>query len=149
MKTDKVKKWLLAIGIAIIFTMFINHGVNTFYDNPDYLDYCDEEEFRSLKIGEVPQPKPIDIECKQNYQNARDVFEKNAFIILIISGIIAVIAGVLIQVESISYGLLIGGILNLFIATVRYWSKLGEPLRFILLGIVLAILIYMAYKKTK
>ena len=148
MKTDKVKKWLLAIGIAIIFTMFINNGVNTIYNNPQYEDYCDIEDIRPAIPGEVKEIVE-DSECKQNYQNAREVFEKNAFIILIVFGVIAVIAGVLIQIESISYGLLIGGILNLFIATMRYWSRLGETLRFVLLGIVLVILIYIAYKKTK
>tara|TARA_Y100000034_G_C6715627_1_gene316355 strand:- start:206 stop:658 length:453 start_codon:yes stop_codon:yes gene_type:complete len=150
MKFDKSKKWILGIAIALIFTLFSHQGLNTFYESPNYEDYCD---IQPVKLGdrEIPQPEQIqeDQECRGNYQNARDIFEKKAFILLIVSGAVALIIGLLLTIESLSYGLLIGGLLNIFFGTVRYWSRLGDPLRFILLGIILVILVYIAYKKTQ
>ena len=37
---ESVKKWLLAIGIAIVFTMFINYSASTFFNEPVYEKYC-------------------------------------------------------------------------------------------------------------
>jgi|TARA_B100001971_G_scaffold171205_1_gene163467 hypothetical protein len=46
-------------------------------------------------------------------------------------------------------GLMFGGILNIFIGIARYWSDMDEYLRFIISGVVLIVLIYIAYKKLK
>ena len=148
MKFDKSKKWILAIAIALIFTLFSHQGLNTFYESPNYEDYCTIESVK-LEGREIPQPIQEDKECRDNYQSARDIFEEKAFIILIISGAIALIVGLILTVQSLSYGLLIGGLLNIFFGTIRYWSQLGDPLRFTLLGIILVILVYIAYKKTQ
>ena len=40
-----------------------------------------------------------------------------------------------------------GGILTIFYGTIRYWRHANDTLKFILLGIVLAVLIGVAIKK--
>ena len=45
--------------------------------------------------------------------------------------------------------MLLGGIITLFFGTVRYWARLFDYARFIILGLVLALLIWLGYKKLK
>ena len=35
-----VNKWILAIAIAIVFNLFVNYGIATFYPSPKYEHYC-------------------------------------------------------------------------------------------------------------
>lgn len=169
MKKNKVKKWFLAIGIALIFTMFINYGIATFFDRPDYEDFCKIDEPRKIYEAEadcvenngqwseyvrspVPDTKGFcdqDFKCRQQYDEARDNFESKAVIVTVIAGVTGLILGIVLTLESVSAGFLLGGILNLLVATIRYWDKFANIARFLLLGLVLAVLIWVAYKKTK
>jgi len=45
--------------------------------------------------------------------------------------------------------LLGGGVLTIIYGTIAYWSELADWARFIILGITLAILIWIGYKKLK
>ncbi len=38
-----IKKWALAVAIAIVFNLFVNYGLSTFYEAPKYEDYCTME----------------------------------------------------------------------------------------------------------
>ena len=40
--TSKTKQVLLSVAIAIIFAFFVGYGISTFYESPDYDDYCGE-----------------------------------------------------------------------------------------------------------
>ncbi len=35
-----LRKWALAIAIAIVFNLFINYGISLFYKAPQYNDFC-------------------------------------------------------------------------------------------------------------
>lgn len=39
-KGNKVKKTLMAVAIALILVFFVGYGVNTFYEEPKWDDYC-------------------------------------------------------------------------------------------------------------
>ncbi|KKP98523.1 MAG: hypothetical protein US06_C0007G0001, partial [Parcubacteria group bacterium GW2011_GWC2_36_17] len=41
------------------------------------------------------------------------------------------------------------GLISFLVGTVGYWSAIQDYLRFVILGIVLAVLIYIGYKKLK
>ncbi|MBU2263298.1 hypothetical protein KJ750_01400, partial [Patescibacteria group bacterium] len=56
---------------------------------------------------------------------------------------------VISQSEAVALGFSFGGILSLIIGTIRYWSGMDDYLRFIILGVALAILIWMGIKKLK
>ena len=151
MKLDKVKSISLSIAIAIILALFVNVGIATFYDSPDY-----EECY-------FPRPVPVDgqfeqpikeeqtdsKECRDRNNDLRSVYNRNAFIILVITGTVSLVFGLYLGVSSVASGFLFGGILNLFIGVTRFWSDMDEYLRFIILGITLVVLIWIGYKKLK
>jgi uncharacterized membrane protein YidH (DUF202 family) len=183
MKTSNVKKNLLGIAIAIIFVLFVGYGINTFYDDPSYDDYCEEGFFAVPKPVAREQPtcstiQPTDLEykdcrdrkgdimfdydsegcpisyecslCRHDYDTARNNYNRIVFIISGIIGLIAIIiGGIVLKVESVDSGIMGGGILTVIYGTLRYWGNLEDIFRFLILGIVLAVLIWMGYKKLK
>ena len=85
--------------------------------------------------------------CRTNFENASKKYERNVFIVSMILGVIAIIISLLIAIDSISIGFMAGGILVVIVALIRYWSELGDKLRFVILALVLIILIWIGYKK--
>ena len=84
--------------------------------------------------------------CQQDYNKARNIYFRNVFIISGIVGIIAIIIGAVLNIMSVSAGLFGGGVLTIIYGTTNYWSELADWARFIILGIALAVLIYLGYK---
>ncbi|MAG15704.1 hypothetical protein CMO88_01440 [Candidatus Woesearchaeota archaeon] len=178
--TNKIKKWVIAVAIAIVFNLFVNYGVATFYPGPEYSDYCDEfQRAQPLKIAAqeceaIEASEELQNECTKDvghvaykydsrgcateaycetcnveYDAVRKVHDGNVFAALLIVAVAALAAGIMIKVEAVSTGFLLGGILGLIIASMRYWEHLQNIYRFILLGIALAVLIWLGYKKVK
>lgn len=88
--------------------------------------------------------------CRQEYEDVRDVYQRNVFVILVILGIASIIVGVFVaQVSSVSLGLSLGGVLSLIIGSIRYWSSMDDYLRVIILGVALATLIWLGVKKLR
>ena len=85
--------------------------------------------------------------CSQEFSKVNEKYNRNVFIIATGIGIIALIVGVALNLASVSAGLMGGGILAIIYGTIRYWSDLPDYGRFIILGITLAILIWLGYKR--
>ena len=86
--------------------------------------------------------------CREEHQEAEKVYKRNIFLVSVILGTIAVVAGIFfIDVSAITTGLLLAGLLLYFIGTVRFWSDMDEYLRLIVLAIVLIALFYVGFKK--
>jgi len=98
----------------------------------DNLGYCDR-----------------DFYCRGEFDDVREIYNRNVFIIATIFGLIALIAGIVLKITSISSGLMGGGILLIIYGIIRYWSGLENYGRFTVMGIALAILIWLGYKKLK
>lgn len=84
--------------------------------------------------------------CNIDFDKARNIYFRNVFIISGIVGIAAIIIGAVLQMASVSAGLFGGGVLTILYGTTNYWSELADWSRFIILGIALAVLIYLGYK---
>lgn len=198
---SKTKQVLLAIAIAVIFAFFVGYGINTFYEEPRYDDFCEGYRFNTFETSqecedaggswiEYPDEKipmtntmtcskisetennitlscnAIQREdrngwceytprCQEEYNNSRENYNRNVFIISLIIGLIGLgIGAAFLTVESVGSGLMGGGVLTIIYGIIRYWGDASDTLRFILLGIVLAVLVGMGYtvlnpKKTK
>lgn len=72
-------------------------------------------------------------------------YNRNLFIVAGISGIVAIIFGYLIKVETIGVGLIIGGLLILIYGIIKYWIYAEDIARVIILAIALVILISLGY----
>ena len=175
---NNIKKWIMAVAIAIVFNLFVNYGIATFYPSPEYSDYCNEPKPMPLREPQnctlIQTSQEAEKQCNTEkgyiaykydsrgcateeycetcgamYNETRKKHDGNAFIVLLIAASAALLAGVLIKAEAVSTGFLIAGVLGLIIAAIRYWEHLQNPYRFALLGIVLAVLVWLGYKKVK
>ncbi len=176
-KKSSIIKWALIIGITIVVNLFITYLVDVIYPMPEFTDFCPESqvnraietETACLEIGgqwnenieaksippQVTVPVPAGYcdatyTCGKQYEEVMKVYNRNVFVVFIIAGILLLVGSMYLKgVEAISLGLSFGGILSLIIGSVRYWSDMDDILRVILLGIALAGLIFVAYKKFK
>lgn len=178
---NKFREIALAIAIVVVFNLFVNYGVYTFYKPADYekscpreltqKNYSTKEECEAVggewteggntallqeKYPSVPVDKNGMImnscnptaKCEKDYQNKMNYYNRNVFIILEIIGLIAFLLGLFaINAKAVANGFLGGGILSIIIGSIRYWSGMDEYLRFGILGLALAILIWVGYKK--
>ena len=91
--------------------------------------------------------------CNNDYTKTTDRYKyyRNSFYILILIGLLAIIGGVIIaRLDSIGSGFIGGGVLVVLWSlayTANYWLTLNKYFRLLALGIVLAVLIYLGYKK--
>jgi len=86
--------------------------------------------------------------CRQEFDDVREVYNRNVFIAATGLGIIAIIIGFALTVTGVSSGIMGGGILAIIYGTLRFWSDLPDYGRFIILGLTLGLLIWLGYKKT-
>ncbi|MBI4438411.1 hypothetical protein HY640_00600 [Candidatus Woesearchaeota archaeon] len=181
-KTSAVKRWGLAIAIAIVLNLFVNYGIATFYKAPKYEDYCPAMAYERAKFP-YAEPKnctPVTVSeqlekncteskgyiqykydsvgcptkaycetCQYSFQQVHDKYESNVFFILVVVGVTSLVAGLAINVQSVGTGLLIGGIISILVGTIRNWSNLADIAKFVILGILLAILIFIGYRKLR
>ena len=178
---DNVKKWIIAISIAIVFNMFVNYGISTFQPGPQYEDFCGENKRpHTIPLEKTQDCEVVDVSsetrnacsdtkgyiaynydsngcateaycetCSVNYDKVRKDYDSNVFIVLLLVAVASLAAGLRVRVAAVSTGFLLAGVLGILIASTRYWGHLQNLARFLLLGAVLAVLIWFGYKKVK
>jgi hypothetical protein len=174
-------KTFLAIGIAIVFAVFVSYGLYVVYEPPRYedttntcwqehncqrfLDECRKDSNSTRPIAdscwdrtynspEYQQCQQARDQCNQEYQMQTEGFKhaRNSFYILIIIALASIIAGKFINQDGIGSGLIGGGVLIALYAliyTAQYWFTFNKYFKLIALGVVLAVLIYVGYQKSK
>ena len=86
--------------------------------------------------------------CREGFEVSQAVYNRNVFVVLVILGLVSLGSGfMLISAKPVANGFLGGGILSLIVGAIRYWSSMDDYLRFVILGIALAVLIWLGYKK--
>ena len=93
-------------------------------------------------------------ECHVNLDEAREKHNMVGFIVTGILGVLAIIVGMYINskedvVDWVLSGLIIGGILSIFIGTARYFGDMSRFLRPIVLFLEMALIIWIAIKTRK
>ena len=91
----------------------------------------------------------IDFYCREDFDKTREKYNRNVFIVATGIGIIILIVGFALKMASVSAGLMSGGVLTILYGIIRYWTDLPDYGRFIILGIILAILIWLGYRRIK
>ncbi len=90
----------------------------------------------------------VDFYCHQQYEDVNEIYNRHVFIIAAIIGLITMlIGGFVLKHESVSPGIMGGGLITIIYGVIRYWRYAGDKLRVIILGIILVMLIYFAYKR--
>jgi hypothetical protein len=151
----KTKQILLTITIALLFVLFVGYGIEVFHDNPEYPrlhTIQNESECLNTK-GEWQEAPKIEGEGRgfctvsDAFQGEQANHDKIVFIVSIIVGLLAIITGIILSKAAISTGILGGGVLLILYGTLRYWQHASDILKFILLGVALAVVLWLGYKK--
>ncbi len=91
--------------------------------------------------------------CGIKYDEANKLYNLVVFIVSAITGLIALFVGLYLPQkknpinEWIGSGFLLGGLLTIFVGTIRYFGEMGRYTRPVVIFIELALVIYLAYKK--
>jgi hypothetical protein len=173
---SKVLKWSLIVGIIIVLNLFFNYALSLVYKNPTYEAFCPNTaqvveaistKNQCLTIGGqwnenyYGQPVPAEksfpkgycdqqFTCRNNYDAAQKVYDRNVFITLVLLGAICVAVGSFLKANMlISVALSLAGVLSFIIASMRYWKSADDLIKVIILAIALCILVWVAVKKFK
>ena len=124
-KNNKAR--LLAISIAIVYFLFNVYAINSFL----------EVEKNRQRYGTWL----VDLFVVET-----ETFATYFFIIAIISAVLAIIFGFFIEVESVSTGLILGGLILLIYSGTRYWWFASNKARVVILAVALCLLVGVGYK---
>ncbi len=86
--------------------------------------------------------------CSQKYDEASKKYDRNVFVVLVVLGVITFVASLfLVKLDLLSIALSIGAVLDFVIASIRYWARADDLIKVLILGVALAVLIWVAVKK--
>ncbi|MFH1064717.1 MAG: hypothetical protein V1729_06545 [Candidatus Woesearchaeota archaeon] len=103
--------------------------------------------------------KPEYMKCMSEQERCQEEFAtttpryfhaRNSFFVLFVIAVLAILIGMFLTLESISSGFIAGGVMLLIwslIYTAEFWLQWNKFVKLTALGIVLALLIYLGYKK--
>ena len=164
----KIKAVILSIVIAVVLSAFVIYLTESIYPSPKWEDYCGnvrgptkpvyddkgqylENESQCIENDGTWRNGYCDYqyECQQAFNKVDEKHKLVVFVVAAITGLIAVSLGIILALPSVSSGLMIGGGFLMIYGSGQYWQNLTNWLRAIILGIVLLVLIWLAYKKLK
>ncbi len=121
-------KIFMAIGIAVICALFIGYSLYLIYERPSYSDYKGNREI---------------------YKDAKEQYEFNIFIILVLMGMILVAFGALLfafaDLECIDSGLMGGGIITIVHGVIRSLSISNKDIKLSIFFLIFILLIFFAF----
>lgn len=172
MQENKILKWSLILAIIIVANLFFNYSLSLIFNGPNYDEFCTFEKTSKViedkttceqsdgiwnpnqfaKNSEI-QPNgycDLNSKCSNTFQEAVKVYEKKVFVSLVIIGAVVLIASVFVAGNAVlAASLPLIAVLDLIIASIRYWQYSDELLKVAILFIALVALIYLAIKKFK
>lgn len=90
-------------------------------------------------------------DCYRLQEEAREQRNAVIFYIAVGLGLLVVVAGFMLPLgtvhEWVGLGLILGGVVSMFIGTVQYWGDLARWLRPIVIALELAVLLAIVYKR--
>jgi hypothetical protein len=163
-----IKNVVMGIAIIILTIFVVVYGVSTFYDRPDYDDFCGERSLGAIETEaeciavegrwdaqEGPKPVSEDLvtgwcdvtyECRQDYDDAQEIYARNIFLITLPLGILLIVLGIVVfGLEVVGAGLAGGGVGVLLWGIGEYWRFGSNLLKFSLSLVGLGAVIWLAY----
>lgn len=166
----EIKEYFIGIAIFILTLFVVIYGINTFYPNPEYNDFCEDEKtspstrlntsqaceesggkWNSYDAPSVPQKEArgycdLSYYCREDYQNAEEKHDMIVFIVSIPLGILIILAGLFFfRLDSTSFGLMAGGVATLIYGAGTYWQHGENWFKFLISFIGLIALIFIAH----
>lgn len=167
---SKVLTAVFGIGIGVVVYVTMLLGIQAFYPEPEYDDFCDDrlriaepmfamaECADDMTVGECrqlsrePEPDKDKIQlCQEDYDQSREVYSRNFFIIANVLGVLALIVSFFLflnvssmTVTNIASGIACSGIVMILWAFMRGWEGTDDKLKFVVGLIIAAIVITLA-----
>jgi hypothetical protein len=166
-----LKNYVMGIAIIILTISVVVYGVNVFYDGPEYLDFCSE--FKTAEVIETAErceeiggnwapyvsPRFVegvegycdrDFTCRQEHDDAREIYSRNIFLIALPAGIAIIVAGALIfGLEFVGAGIMGGGVGIVLWGVGGFWRFAEDWLKFVLSLLGLVVVVWLAYYVNK
>jgi hypothetical protein len=178
MQTSQPKnllKWAVSIALVIVINLFFHYVIELVYPEPKFESFCPvtteiyttaemcvgaggqwtnnqftpQEITKAVKDGQSLGWCDANFTCNNNYQSAHSIYNRNAFVVLVILSIVVLGLGVFLPIEVLSLGFSWAGVVSLIVATFKYWSDANNIMRVIILIIAIAMLIWLAVKKLR
>jgi len=169
---NKIKKIFLSVAIAVLFVMFVAYAIEAFYPSPKYETFCifDKVNLNESECLEnngtwlnIDDKIPLDYQtadipsgycdlyskCSEQYDFVREIYNRNLFFITLIIGVIVFIIAFFEKIEPVSSGFMSGAVILIVYGTIRYWGSLSNIWRTLMLGIALAVLVWIGYRKLR
>lgn len=173
---SKILKWALIIGIVIVVNLFFNYSLSLVYKQPDFEKFCPNNSqviepintkeqcvaeggqwngnvYNEISPLEKNVPKGYcdqQFSCRNDYEAAQKVYDRNVFITLVLLGAVSVAIGNFLTINMLlGVAMSFAGVLSFIIASMRYWSSANNPIKVIILAIALGVLVFVALKKFK
>jgi hypothetical protein len=162
----KFVRWALMLGIVIILNIFFTVIVALTYPAPKYDDYCPNIQSTTTPSDSAtcdaqggvwnnyPESKAqsgycdMYAKCQKPYEAANDQHALYAFVIMVVLGLVALVAGFIPLGSSIvSSGLSYGGVLAFIIGSIEYWGSAGNWIRLFISAVGLFALIYIGWRR--
>lgn len=151
------RKLIVSLVIGVLFTIFVFTSIAAVYPDPEYDCYDDYPRYylddRQNMTDAQWQLREQELrECSDAHQQAREQHSFMIFLISSITGLIVLILAMYLPITNgvgmaIASGLLMGGLLTIFIGTIGGWSGIGQYVRPVVILVELVLVIWVAYKK--
>ncbi len=171
MEVTKSKLVIFSVAVAFVSVFFFAYAVQAVYPAPQYEDFCDDKiavridlnseaacvegggrwtdyERDSLNM-DISGWCDGDFECRDDYEEAMEPYERNVFFANLIIGIVVFVVAFFLGLEAVSSGLMGGAVMLIIYGSMRYWGELSDVWRTLMLGIALSILIWLGYRKLR
>ncbi len=146
------KKLAVGFGIAILLPMLVHFGVSTFSPEPKWENDFREERDHSRKYqnASAQEREKMDAERDQRDEkrrNRENRFQMDLFLVSIPVGLLSILAGSLISIQSVGAGLMFGGLFTITDGYYCNWRSLESWVKFVSFLLVFLLLIFIGYRK--
>jgi hypothetical protein len=145
-----MKKGLpIIILVAVLFVFFVGFSINTWYERPQYDDFCEEVVAPEPErvSSELPTKADLD-DCFAQLEEAREAYSVKVGLILIAIGFLAIIFGLKFSKleANTTLGLIWGGVLTVLYGVIVFWDSIENNFKPIVIGGLLILVIYLGNK---
>ena len=166
-----LKNYVMGIVIIILTISVVVYGVNILYEKPERVDFCGEvrtaeiidtlERCEEIGGNWAPYVSPRVVEgiegycdrdftCRQEYDDARETYSRNIFLIALPVGIAIIAVGALVfGLEFVGAGIMGGGVGIILWGVGGFWRFADDWLKFVLSLIGLIVVIWLAHYVNK
>ncbi len=171
MKVAKSKLVIFSVAVAFVSVFFFAYAIQAVYPSPQYKNLCNVTQKPPISVDNAISCRAsggqwqnydkeistnenrgwcnLNFKCQSEYESVRKVYERNVFFANLAIGISVFIIAFFLGLEAVSSGLMGGAVMLIIYGSIRYWGELNNAWRSLMLGVALAILIWVGYKKLK